>query len=368
MSHEAYMAEHQSNGCSLGGRARNTPDKSTGVGFLGGGLATQAIHIPVLATLLDRFKVVRVMSPDPRVAAEVARRCGAKGSTREEDILDDPAVEIVAICSPDAVHARQVIAACETGKKLIFCEKPLAVTRAQAEEIRRTARATGTPIVVGAMHAYDPAYRAAQAAWAAAEEQADFIQATVFLPHNDVFINQATDQLASSQMPRAGVPEDDLAFHRRFMRAAILGLAIHDIPLLRDFYPSAGAVVSSRFLRPFGYSISMASSDAQVELLALLPGKWPADWRLRVIGHRHELIASFPPSYVLAGSAHVAIARAQGTMVFEDSVNGYEAMWSHIGDVARGEAAPLIPLETLLDDLGFAMDLVDSCDKLLSQE
>jgi hypothetical protein len=70
----------------------------------------------------------------------------------------------------------------------------------------------------------------------------------------------------------------------------------------------------------------------------------------------------------LCRSAHVAIARAQGTMVFEDPVNGYEAMWSHIGDVARGEACPLMALETLLDDLGFAMDLVDSCDKLLSQE
>ncbi|MCA1454974.1 Gfo/Idh/MocA family oxidoreductase [Bradyrhizobium sp. BRP22] len=302
------------------------PDKSSGVGFLGGGLATQAIHIPVLATLRDRFNIVRVVSPDPRVAAEVARRCGAKGSTREQDVLDDPAVEIVAICSPDAVHARQVIAACKAGKKLIFCEKPLAVTRAEAEEIGRTARATGTPIVVGAMHAYDPAYRAAQAAWAEAQEQADFIQATVFLPSNDVFINQATDPLPSSRMQRAGVPGDDLAFRRLFMRGAILGLAIHDIPLLRDFYPSVGTVVSSRFLPPFGYSISMASRDAQVEFLALLPGTWPADWRLRVMGRRHELTASFPPSYVLAGSAHVVISRAQGTTVFEEPVSGYQAM------------------------------------------
>src|ERR1700753_186774 len=180
------------------------PDKLSGVGFLGAGLATQAIHIPILATLPDRFKVVRVMSPNPHVAAEIARRCDAKGSIREQDILDDPAVEIVAICSPDAVHARQVIAACNAGKKLIFCEKPLAVTRAEAEEIGRTARATGTPIVVGAMHAYDPAYRAAQAAWTQAQEQADFVQATVSLPSNDVFINQATDPLRSSQMQRAG--------------------------------------------------------------------------------------------------------------------------------------------------------------------
>jgi predicted dehydrogenase len=344
------------------------PDKSSGVGFLGAGLATQAIHIPILATLPDRFKVVRVMSPDPRVAAEIARRCGAKGSTREQDILDDPAVEIVAICSPDAVHARQVIAACQAGKKLIFCEKPLAVTRAEAEEIGRTARATGTPIVVGAMHAYDPAYRAAQAAWTQAQEQADFIQATIFLPSNDIFINQATDPLYSSQKQRAGVPEDDLASRRRFMRGAILGLAIHDIPLLRDFYPSVGTVVSSRFLRPFGYSISMASSDTQVELLALLPGAWPADWRLRVMGRRHELVASFPPSYVLAGSARVVISRAQGSTVFEEPVNGCQAMWSHIGDVAQGKTAPLIGLETLLDDLGFAMDIVDSCDKFLEAQ
>jgi hypothetical protein len=28
-------------------------------------------------------------------------------------------------------------------------------------------------------------------------------------------------------------------------------------------------------------------------------------------------------------------------MVFEDRIKGYEAMWSHIGDVVRGEASPL---------------------------
>jgi hypothetical protein len=340
------------------------PSRASGVGFLGGGTATQAIHIPVLATLPDRFKVVSVMSPDPRVATEVAGRCGAKASTREQDVMDDPAVEIVAICSPNAIHARQVIAACEAGKKLVFCEKPLAVTRAEAEEIDRAARASGTPIVVGAMHAYDPAYRAAQAIWAEAEDQADFIQAAIFLPDNDVFVNQATDLLLSSRAQGGGMPAYDPGLRRRFMESLILGLAIHDIPLVRDFYPSVGTVLSSRFIRPFGYSIAMTSRAAQAELLAVLPGTWPADWRLRVMGRRHELTASFPPSYVLAGSARVAISRAQGTMIFEERLSGYEVMWSHIGDVVQGEAVPQIGLETLLDDFAFAMDLVDSLDTL----
>lgn len=339
-------------------------NRASGVGFLGGGPATQAIHIPVLATLPDRFNVVSIVSPDPRVAAEVARRCGAKASTREQDVMDDPAVEIVAICSPNAVHARQVIAACEAGKKLVFCEKPLAVTRAEADEIGRVARASGTPIVVGAMHAYDPAYRAAQAIWAEAEEQADFIQATIFLPNNDVFVNQATDLLPSSRAQGSGLPAYDPGLRLRFMEALILGLAIHDVPLLRDFYPSVGTVLSSRFIPPFGYSIAMAWRDAQAELLAYLPGTWPADWRLRVMGRRHELTASFPPSYVLAGSAEVAFSRAQGTMIFEERLSGYEVMWSHIGDVVRGEAVPRIGLETLLDDFSFAMDIVESLDRL----
>jgi myo-inositol 2-dehydrogenase/D-chiro-inositol 1-dehydrogenase len=337
--------------------------RASGVGFLGAGIAAQAIHIPVLTASPERFDIVRIASPDPAVAGEVARRCGAKASTREQDVLDDPAVEIVAICSPSAIHARQIIAACKAGKKLVFCEKPLAVTRAEADEVGRVARASGTPIVVGVMHAYDPAYSAAQAIWAEAEERADFIQATVFLPNNDVFIDQATDLLLSSRAQSSGMPAYDPRSRLRFMEALILGLAIHDIPLLRDFYPSVGTVLSSRFVPPFGYSIAMASQGALAELLTFLPGTWPADWRLRVMGQRHELTASFPPSYVLAGSARVAILRAQGTIVFDEGLSGYEVMWSHIGDVVRGDAPLRIGLGKLLDDVRFAMQIVESLER-----
>jgi hypothetical protein len=340
------------------------PIRPCGVGFLGGGLATQAIHIPVLATLPHRFKIVRIMSPNPHVAAEVARRCDAKASTVEQDVLDDPAIEIVAICSPNASHARQVIAACEAGKKLVFCEKPLAVTRAEADHIGHVARATRTPIVVGTMHAYDPAYRAAHAAWTQAQEQASFVQSTIFLSSNDVFIDQATDRFQSSPIGTATTPEKAPAAFQPSMEDAIKGLAIHAIPLLRGLYPSVDAVVSSQLLRPFGYSLAMISSDAQAELLALMPGTWSPDWRFRALGRRHELSAAFPPSYVLAGSARVTLSSPERTIIFEESVNGYQAMWSNIGDVARGEAAPLVTLETALDDFAFAMDIVDLSNKI----
>jgi len=72
---------------------------SIGVGILGSGPVTQAIHLPALATLPGLFHVERVMDVDAAVAKNVAGRCGATASTDANDVYDDPKVDIVAICS-----------------------------------------------------------------------------------------------------------------------------------------------------------------------------------------------------------------------------------------------------------------------------
>jgi predicted dehydrogenase len=57
------------------------------------------------------------------------------------DILADPAVEIVDLCTPTAAHPTQVIAALAAGKH-VLCEKPLAQNSATAKKILAAARAT----------------------------------------------------------------------------------------------------------------------------------------------------------------------------------------------------------------------------------
>jgi myo-inositol 2-dehydrogenase / D-chiro-inositol 1-dehydrogenase len=52
-----------------------------GVGVIGSGPVTQAIHLPTLATLTDRLRVRHVMDVDAGVAEEVAARTGARAST-----------------------------------------------------------------------------------------------------------------------------------------------------------------------------------------------------------------------------------------------------------------------------------------------
>ena len=141
------------------------PTATLGVGFLGAGPVTQAIHLPTLARLPDVFEVVHISDVDPEIAASVAARVGARSSSTIEQLLDDPAVDVVAVCSPHQFHAAQVITACRAGVKGVLCEKPFATSGEEASEIAAVSAETGVPILVGAMHAFDPGWRAAQANW-----------------------------------------------------------------------------------------------------------------------------------------------------------------------------------------------------------
>ena len=341
--------------------------KPHGVGILGGGAVTQAIHLPALATMPGRFRVVRVMDVNAEVATRAASRCNAVGATKAAEIYDDKSIKIVAICSPHDFHAEQVIACCKAGKKIVMCEKPMAVSTAQAEDIVRAARLSGTALIVGTMHAYDPAYRAARAAWlAAGEDAASFVQSEIYLPTNDVFIDQATDQTrldTAPARPPPAAPERD--FDKRMFRAAILGLAIHDIPVLREFYPVTGKMVSAAFVKPFGYSATLRNGEQMAQFSAMMPGRWPPLWSFQATGKKHELRVFFPPSCVLAGSARAELVSAGETRVFEAPINGYEALWTEIGDIADGKAAPSISIDTAVADLAFALDLADQSPKFL---
>jgi myo-inositol 2-dehydrogenase / D-chiro-inositol 1-dehydrogenase len=337
-----------------------------GVGIIGGGLAAQAIHLPTLARMPDRFRVVRVMDADLATAKVVAARCGAQASASANEVYDDPAVEVVAICSPHALHAEQAIAACRAGKRLIICEKPLGTTRAEAQGLALAAEESKTPIIVGAMHVYDPAYRDAHAAWTEMGNEAVHVHSAIYLPSNDLFIDQATDRAPRASAPPPARPNlADPIVQAQLIRGAILGLAIHDLPLVRAFQPEIGAIMSARYVPPFGYELSTMSEGRTARFLAFMPGEWPPSWTLRAIGRACELRATFPPSYVLSGSSRCEVFERGRTLVFEHCAGGYEEMWAHGFDVVSELSAPLVGLDGIMADIAYAMTLADRVDEFL---
>jgi myo-inositol 2-dehydrogenase / D-chiro-inositol 1-dehydrogenase len=336
---------------------------SLGVGFLGAGLVTQAIHLPVLASHPDRFHVVSVMDIDEGVAEQVAARCGANFTTDVDAVVEDPNVDVVVVCGPNAVHAAQVIAACQAGKRAVLCEKPLAESHAEAEQIRAAAAASGTHVVVGAMHVYDPAYRAAHRAWVEENERSVFTQSAIFLPSNDMFTGQATEPASLFPPNSSGAGVADAVM----LRGAITGLAVHNLPLVRDVCPRLGHVETARFIQPFGYVVVVTDDVQTIELLAYMGGAWPPHWMLRTVGRNSELRASFPPSFVLAGSSKAELVRTDSRRVFEFGTNGYQCEWEMLHDAMTGEAEPFVSLDDVVDDIVYALDIADQVDRWLEE-
>jgi len=63
-------------------------------------------------------------------------------------VLERDDVDAVAICTPDFLHLEHATAALKAGKD-VFCEKPLATTIEDCDEILRTQKTTGRKLMVG---------------------------------------------------------------------------------------------------------------------------------------------------------------------------------------------------------------------------
>lgn len=329
------------------------------VGILGAGPVTQAIHLPTLARLSEDFEVGVVMDVDAATAETVARRAGAAHTIRAEDVFEDPSIDVIVICSPPRFHATQVIAACRAGVRAILCEKPFAMTAEEANEIAAVSRETGVPIIVGAMHTFDPAWLAAEAAWGALVETSHTIRSTVVLPPNSLFEDLATDIVArASSAPSGEIDEETAA---RAITDGIMGLAIHDLPLIRQFLPATSdlEVLRAELTSSWGYVISGTVSEKVLHFQASMTDGWAPQWTLEVVSDELSLTVTFTPSYVQGGSAIATLHSSEGSRTFGPFVlSGYEAEWVTLARVARGQqTAP--PMGRLIDDLRFAIALAD---------
>ena len=77
-----------------------------------------------------------------------------KAVTDYREVLADPEVDAVSICTPNYLHARMSIDAMRAGKD-VLCEKPAAMTSAEAEEMARVQKETGRILNIGVINRYN---------------------------------------------------------------------------------------------------------------------------------------------------------------------------------------------------------------------
>ncbi len=115
---------------------------------------------PVLHTLADR-------SPELAEGAAVALGF-AHASDDWRRLIDDPAIDVIDITAPNALHKEMALAAIAAGKH-VYCEKPLAPSAAEALELTEAAEAAGVTTQVGFNYLCNPMLTLAREMIAAGE-------------------------------------------------------------------------------------------------------------------------------------------------------------------------------------------------------
>ncbi|WP_299391769.1 Gfo/Idh/MocA family protein [Pelagibius sp.] len=135
--------------------------ESVGVGLIGTGYMGKchAIAYTAVATVfgLPRPRLELLCEVDEALAAEKAAAFGFARSTADwRALVSDPAVDVVSITTPNALHPAMAIEAARNGKH-VYCEKPLALTLEEAEAMAAAVRDAGVRSLVGYNYTKNPA-------------------------------------------------------------------------------------------------------------------------------------------------------------------------------------------------------------------
>jgi predicted dehydrogenase len=94
------------------------------------------------------IRFARGVTLEPELAREFAAKHGLAISTSLEEVLADPAIQAVVLATPHTRHRAQVEAAAAAGKH-VYCEKPFALCRADAQAMLDACARAGVTIAVG---------------------------------------------------------------------------------------------------------------------------------------------------------------------------------------------------------------------------
>lgn len=125
-----------------------------GAGFMGKAHTVAYSNMPKFFWPAPAYPVLKTLCDiDPKIAEDSCERFGyEKWCTDWHDVVNDPEIDIVSICTPNNAHAPIAIAALNAGKH-VLCEKPIASTREDAEAMAKAAAEAAKKDVIS-MNAY----------------------------------------------------------------------------------------------------------------------------------------------------------------------------------------------------------------------
>ena len=224
-----------------------SPKRRLRVGFVGCGEVTQIMHWPSLYQLSDHFEVTALCDVSPLILEKLGKLWNVQTLTTDHrELINRSDVDVVLIGNPNAFHAEVTLAAIAAGKHVLV-EKPMCVTRREADQIIAAQKNSNVVVQVGYMRRYAPAFLEGCEAVKAMKE-IKFARVRDFLGFNSLIVNPTSRVIRDEQLPESVKNETELRDEAlvdealggkpspvlRRAYAVLLGLSSHDLSAMRE--------------------------------------------------------------------------------------------------------------------------------------
>lgn len=132
-------------------------ERRLNIGIIGAGRIGQ-VHADNITFRLRNANLVGISSGSRQLAERCSLAHGCQPYYDYDQLIEDPAVDAVCICSASNQHTNQIIAAARAGKH-IFCEKPIDTSLPVIDKALEEVRKSGVKFQVGFNRRFDQNYR-----------------------------------------------------------------------------------------------------------------------------------------------------------------------------------------------------------------
>lgn len=130
---------------------------SLNIGIIGCGGIANGKHLPSLEKI-DEVNIVAFCDIDIEKAKAAANEYGtreAKVYTDYKELLKDSKIDIIHVCTPNSSHKELTVASLDAGKH-VMCEKPMAKSTEEAQEMIDAAKRNNKKLTIGYQNRFRP--------------------------------------------------------------------------------------------------------------------------------------------------------------------------------------------------------------------
>ncbi|HHY97439.1 MAG TPA: Gfo/Idh/MocA family oxidoreductase [Firmicutes bacterium] len=317
------------------------------VGVIGAGTMGR-VHAGCYKRIRDA-ELVWIADIDAEKASSLADSLGARATANPMGVVEDASIDIIDVCLPTYLHKEWVIKAARAGKH-VFCEKPIALTLEDAEDMIRTCERESVKFSVGHVLRFFPEYEMLRESVASGE----------------------LGQIAVARFGRGGpFPRGWQDWYRDISKSAgmLVDLSIHDFDFVRWCFGDVERIYTQSIFTAAPLQYALTTLRLKSGAIAHVEGSWAHPggfwYKFEVAGKTGMMNFDSRASAPISLSRAISQAGPGGVAVPESPLeekNPYLAELANFVGYIKGESQPRVTPQDAFEALRISLSAVKSAE------